>query len=92
MKRYFFTTTNNKKRTETSGIIYRLKNNDLHFVTNFSFRPAACRGAKSEAFSALISCGEIPKKWLNSSKDENAGGEGYFFGDVTKYYSIRELQ
>lgn len=91
MKRYYFTTCYNQNRKpNVYGKIYRLKNKDLELVTTFEYNTGCCRGSVHEAFNTLVECGEIPIKWLKSSKSKWSG-EGYFWGEVTNHYSIKEL-
>ena len=90
MKYYLFTEKNN--RGAISGNVYRVKDNKLHFVTDYKASTACRRGGKHDAFNALMDCGEIPRKYYKSSADFGAGwmGAGYFYGEVEKHYSIEE--
>lgn len=87
MKRYIFTEKNNKGRV--SGNVFRIKDNNIIWITSFEYSTASCRGGKHEAFNALMDCGEIPRKWYTSSRTEWSG-DGYFYGEVTKHYDIVE--
>lgn len=89
MKKYVFT-IKERKNNLWKGIIYRISNNNLNYITDFSFSLGCCRGTVSEAFQALMECGEIPRKWENSSLCDWRG-RGYFDGEVTKHYSITEI-
>ena len=89
MKRYIFTQTRPDKKGNVTGNIFRVKDNDIFYITDFSFRLGSCRGAKHEAFNALMDCGEIPRKWYTSSRSEWSG-DGYFYGEVEKHYDIKE--
>ena len=88
MKRYIFTEKNN--RGKITGNIFRIKDNDIFFVTSYEASTASRRGGKHDAFNALMDCGEIPKKWYTSSKCAWMG-EGYFYGEVEKHYDIKEV-
>jgi hypothetical protein len=90
MKRYIFTERNN--RGSISGNIYRIKDNDIHFITDYKASTASRRGGVHDAFNALMDCGEIPRKYEKSSSDYGSGwmGSGYFYGEVTKHYDIKE--
>ena len=89
MKRYIYV-VGKTKRHITYGNIFRVRNNDIEFVTEFSFNRWSMRGEISEVFNALMECGEIPKKYYKSSGKTGACGDGYFYGEVTKHYDIKE--
>ena len=88
MKRYFYTSYNN--RGDVEGTIYKLTNNDLAYVCGYNYSTASCRGSIHEVFNALMDCGEIPKKYYTSSVDDHTGS-GYFYGIVRDKYNIKEI-
>ena len=89
MKKYIFVERNN--RGDISGNVYRVKNNEISFITDYKVSSGSRRGGKHDAFQALMTCGEIPRKWENSSSNlGNWIGSGYFYGEVEKHYSITE--
>lgn len=90
VKRFVFTIDERKRNGDVSGTIYRIENNYPEYVTEFKFRLGSCRGEISEAFNALMNCGEIPKEYFNSSICAWRGA-GYFAGEVTKHYDIIRL-
>ena len=88
MKKFYYIITENKK-TVNGGAkiianIYTIRNNQLLFCCNAKYDLAACKGDQSEIFNALIKYGYISKKWLQSDN-------GYFFGEVTKHFEIKNL-
>ena len=91
MKRYIFTEKNN--RGKITGNIFRIKDNDIFFITRYEASTASRRGGKHDAFNALMDCGEIPRKYEKSSAKAGDGwmGEGYFYGEVEKHYDIKEI-
>lgn len=92
MKRFYYTDKRDERSRKGDRIIrvYKLKAGKMEMVTHCEYRPGCTRGPEAEAFNALMECGEIPKKWYNSS---NTGwsGPGYFSGPVTEHYSIQEV-
>lgn len=92
MKRFYYTDRRDERSRSGDRTIriYKIKSGALEMVADCEYRPGSTRGAKSEAFNALMECGEIPKKWYNSSKSERSGA-GYFYGPVTQAYSIEEI-
>ena len=90
MKRYIFTERNNHGRI--TGNIFRVKDNDIIFVTSYEASTPSRRGGKHDVFNALMDCGEIPRKYEKSSSDYTNGhmGSGYFYGEVEKHYDIKE--
>ena len=89
MKTYIFT-TRSFKRGHVEGRIYRIENNRPRYVIHFEYVTGCTKGAVSEAFNALMNCGEIPKKWYTSSESPWSG-PGYFEGEVRNYYEILEI-
>lgn len=89
MKKYVFT-IDTKTSNIWQGRIFHVSNNNLNYVTDFSFSPGYTKGTEAEAFQALINCNEIPKKWYTSSEC-TWRGPGYFYGEVTKHYSIKQI-
>ena len=87
MKRFYFTERKDcKSKFDRTLRIYAVKDGSLYYVTETTHRPGnGSRGAVSEAFQALLSCGAIPEKYR---------GDGYFYGngtDVNKKYEIQEI-
>lgn len=92
MKRFYYTDKKDEQSRKGDRIIrvYKIKNGCLEMVTLCEYRPGSTRGPLSEAFNALMECGEIPKKWYSSSRSPWSG-PGYFYGPVTDHYSIQEV-
>lgn len=87
MKKFYFTERKScKNKLDRTVRVYQLKNGELKYITEVEHRPGAgSRGAVSEAFQALITCGAIPEKYR---------GDGYFYGNgtnVNDFYSITEI-
>lgn len=87
MKRFYFTERKDcKNKFDRTIRIYEIKNGILSYVTEVEHRPGSgSRGAVSEAFQALLSCGSIPEKYR---------GDGYFYGNgtnVCERYDIQEI-
>lgn len=87
MKRFYFTERKDcKNKLDRTLRIYTIKSGALEYVTETEHRPGnGSRGATSEVFRALISCGMIPEKYK---------GDGYFYGNGTNvcdYYDIQEI-
>lgn len=83
MKTYIFTT---KYTRATYGrnftlTIYRIKNNAPQYVTEWKGNTGSMRGLESEAFNALINCGEIPKSYYHLSSC-SWRGPGYYCSEV----------
>ena len=89
MKRYMFVEKYDRKGNVNINV-FRIKNNNIQYVTNCEVNTASRRGGKNDAFNALMECGEIPKKYYKSSGNTGACGNGYFYGEVTKHYDIVE--
>lgn len=95
MKNYIFNIYDSKVNRIYGGYlqhakIYRLKKNVPYLIGTVEWQTASYRGAVSEVFNKLMELGEIPKKFYNSSISEWRG-RGYFAGEVTEKYDIREL-
>ncbi len=61
--------------------IYRIKNNVPCWVARVKGNTGSMRGFESEAFNALIECGEIPKSYYNLSRCGWRSG-GYYCQEV----------
>lgn len=92
MKRFFYTDRKDERSRNGNRIIrvYKMNGGRLEMVTHCEYRTGSTRGPEAEAFNALMECGEIPKKWYNSSNCAWSG-PGYFRGPVTEHYSIQEV-
>ena len=90
MKRYVYVFDPPKKRGRMNGRVFRVKNDLLVYVTDFSYSTGCCKGATSEVYNALMECGEIPKKWYRSSECEWRG-PGYYGGEVCAHYDIQGI-
>lgn len=87
MKAFYFTERKDcKNKLDRTLRIYEANSGVLRYITETEHRPGnGSRGATSEAFQALLSCGAIPEKYR---------GDGYFYGngtDVCDHYSINEI-
>ena len=86
MKKFYYTEHTKQERYSQKklGCIYKLTKGDLEFCCEYTYSTGSCRGAKSEVFRTLVANKFIPKKWLESDR-------GYFFGEVTEHYQIKEV-
>lgn len=71
--------------------VYRVKNNVPQLVTTWQGNTGSMRGLSSEAFNALISCGEIPKSFYNLSITSWRSGGYYCKEVIDKGVQIIEL-
>lgn len=86
----FSITEQPRKHNNVYATIYRLKHNNPEYIGRFEFSTASMRGYKHEVFNYLMDNGYIPKKYYTSSRCEWRG-DGYFFGEVEKFYNIYEI-
>lgn len=97
MKKFYFiekrTTPMNgeSKAINREQHIYQLKNSELVYCCRARFSTGSTQGSIAEAFQSLMENGYIPKKYYKSSGNTGACGDGYFYGEVCKYYDIKEL-
>lgn len=61
--------------------VYRLIHNFPKYITSTEYSQGMSRGDDSEAFNALMDCGELPKSYYNLSRCEWRG-PGYYCQDV----------
>lgn len=92
MKRFYYTDRKDERSRKGDRIIrvYALKNGMMEQIAHTTYRTGSTKGAQAEAFSALMECGAIPRKWEKSSEC-SWSGPGYFSGPVTEHYSIQEV-
>ncbi len=92
MKNFIYKETRypNRTRNNRELTIYKIKNNTPEYIGSLEYSTASTRGAQHETFNFLINNGYIPKKYYKSSECSWMGA-GYFFGEVTKHYSIMEV-
>lgn len=92
MRRFYFTDEHKDKKGNHVCRIYKIINNRLVCIDYCTYCIHSTRGAEAEVFHRLMEIGEIPKKYSKSS--EKLGdwiGDGYFAGEVTKYYDIKQI-
>lgn len=83
MKTYIWIKTKETSKGNVTLKVYRMKNNLPHYITTAYYNNSSTRGADSEAFNALINCGELPKSYYNLSRTSWSGG-GYYCKEVEK--------
>ena len=83
MKTYIWIKTKETSKGNVTLNVYRMKNNLPHFITTAYYNNGTTQGADSEAFNALINCGELPKSYYNLSRTSWRGG-GYYCEEVEK--------
>jgi len=70
--------------------IYTAKKGEIIKVGTCNWCTSSFPGEESAVFQALMSLGQIPKKYEKSSVCEWRGA-GYFAGEVCNHYQIKEL-
>lgn len=83
MKTYIWIKTKETSKGNVTLKVYRMKNNLPQYITTAYYNNGSTRGVDSEAFNALINCGEIPKSYYDLSKCEWRG-PGYYCKEVEK--------
>jgi hypothetical protein len=62
MKKIFIVSTEeNRVRSKVSGSVFKIENEKIELITEFSFSKQMNKGVKNEAVNALIECGELPQ-------------------------------
>ena len=94
MKNFYYKKTEIKRATygglKVKASVYTAKGGKIFKVCDCSWHTSSFPGEESAVFQALMECGQISKKWNESSCCEWRGC-GYFAGDVCKHFSILEL-
>lgn len=92
MKRFYYVVCEKPGRKYNRQIVvFRHTRTGLEFACKTrKFSTASTPGDDAEVLRALVECGQLPKKWLESSRSECSSG-GYYSGPVRDHVLILQL-